>query len=101
MRNNYKQAALMALRHFDLDWTQIRFIQRSDTCTFVIETNKEGTFLLRLHSGRSKEEINSEIAWLELLKRKIDVPCRKAFMIERVLLRSKWSKVMRMVYMHR
>ncbi|WP_339315713.1 phosphotransferase [Paenibacillus sp. FSL R10-2734] len=75
--HDYKQAALMALQHFNLDWTQIRFNQRSDTCTFIIETDKEGSFLLRLHSGRSKEEINSEIAWLELLKRKIDVPLPK------------------------
>ncbi|OMD30145.1 phosphotransferase enzyme family protein [Paenibacillus odorifer] len=77
MRKNYKQAALIALQNFDLDWTQIRFNQLSDTCTFVIETNKEGTFLLRVDSGRSKEEINSEIAWLELLKSKIDVPLPK------------------------
>lgn len=77
MRHNHKQAALIALQNYDLDWTQIRFNQRSDTCTFVIETNQEGTFLLRLHSGRTKEEITSEIAWLDLLKTKIDVPLPK------------------------
>jgi len=77
MRYNYKQAALIALQHMDLNWTHIRFNQLSDTCTFVIETDKEGTFLLRLHSGRSKEEITSEIAWLELLKSRIDVPLPK------------------------
>lgn len=77
VRNKDKQAALMALHNFDLDWTVIRFNQQSDTCTFVIETNKEGTFLLRLHSGRSREEINSEIAWLDLLNREMDVPLPK------------------------
>lgn len=80
VRHNYKQAALIALQNFDLDWMQIRFNQLSDTCTFVIETNKEGTFLLRFHSGRTKEEITSEIAWLDLLKTKIDVPLPKGIL---------------------
>lgn len=35
-----KQAALLALQNYDLEWEQIRFNQLSDTCTFIIETSK-------------------------------------------------------------
>lgn len=46
----------MALQNFDLDWTQIRFNQLSDTCTFVIETNKEGTFYCAFIRGDLKRK---------------------------------------------
>ncbi|SFL57411.1 Ser/Thr protein kinase RdoA involved in Cpx stress response, MazF antagonist [Paenibacillus sp. 1_12] len=68
-----KQAALRALQSYDLEWKQIRYNQLSDTCTFVIETANEGLFLLRIHTGISREEINSEIDWLDALSEKIDV----------------------------
>lgn len=57
MRKNYKQAALIALQNFDLDWTQIRFNQLSDNCTFVIETNKEGTFYCAFIRGDLKRKL--------------------------------------------
>jgi Ser/Thr protein kinase RdoA (MazF antagonist) len=67
-----KQAALMALQNYDLDWEQIRFNQLSYTCTFIIETSKEGKFLLRIHAGMSREEIDSELVWLDALNEKMD-----------------------------
>jgi Ser/Thr protein kinase RdoA (MazF antagonist) len=73
-----KQAALKALQNYDLDWEKIRFNQLSDTCTFIIETSKDGSFLLRVHLDLSKEEIESEIAWLDTLSEKIDVIIPKA-----------------------
>ncbi|WP_244169806.1 phosphotransferase enzyme family protein [Paenibacillus helianthi] len=68
-----KLSALKVLQHYNLDWEHIRFIQFSDTCTFQIDTSKEGSFLLRIHSGMSEEEIISEIDWLEYLNKKIDI----------------------------
>lgn len=75
-----KQAALRALQNYDLDWTQIRFNQLSDTCTFVIETSKDGAYLLRIHSEMSKEEIDSELEWLDALNEKIDIPLPKGIL---------------------
>nr|WP_208414594.1 phosphotransferase [Paenibacillus castaneae] len=68
-----KDAALRALQNFDLDWEHIRFNQLSDTCTFIIQTNKDGSFLLRIHSENHHEEINSELVWLDALNEKINV----------------------------
>ncbi|MEC0093158.1 phosphotransferase enzyme family protein [Paenibacillus macquariensis] len=72
-----KKVALIALQNYDLDWEQIRFNQLSDTCTFVIETSKDGTFLLRIHAGMAREEIDSEIVWLDDLNEKIGVTVPK------------------------
>ncbi|GAA0385431.1 phosphotransferase enzyme family protein [Paenibacillus motobuensis] len=68
-----KKMALSALHNYDLDWTQIRFHQLSDTATFIIETNVDGTFLLRIHSGMKKEAIDSELVWLESLYDKLKI----------------------------
>jgi Ser/Thr protein kinase RdoA (MazF antagonist) len=68
-----KHAALKALQNYDLDWTHIRFNQLSDTCTFIIETSEEETFLLRIHSGMNNETVDSELVWLDALREKIDV----------------------------
>lgn len=75
-----KQAALIALQNYGLDWEQIRFNQLSDTCTFVIETSKDGSFLLRIHSKMSREEINSEIEWLDILNEKIEITIPKGIL---------------------
>lgn len=75
-----KQAALIALQNYDLDWEQIRFNQLSDTCTFIIETSKEGSFLLRIHAGMSREEIDSEIVWLDALNEKMDITLPKGIL---------------------
>ncbi|MBP1989690.1 phosphotransferase enzyme family protein [Paenibacillus eucommiae] len=72
-----KQAALIALQNYDLDWDQIQFNQFSDTCTFIVKTNKGETFLLRIHSNMSREEIDSEIVWLDTLNERIDVAIPK------------------------
>ncbi|WMT39601.1 phosphotransferase [Paenibacillus sp. D2_2] len=69
-----KRLALSAFQNYDLDWTQIRFNQLSDTATFVIETSNDGTFLLRIHSEMKKEAIDSELAWLEALNDRLDTP---------------------------
>ncbi|WP_227011510.1 phosphotransferase enzyme family protein [Paenibacillus lutimineralis] len=65
--------ALLALHNYDLDWTQIRFNQLSDTATFIVETNVDGTFLLRIHSEMKKEAIDSELVWLESLYDKLKI----------------------------
>lgn len=75
-----KQAALRVLQNYDLDWKQIRFNQLSDTCTFVIETSTDESFLLRIHLEMSRDEINSEIAWLDNLNEKIDVTIPKGIL---------------------
>jgi Ser/Thr protein kinase RdoA (MazF antagonist) len=75
-----KRAALRALENYDLDWEVIRFNKLSDTCTFLIETSKEGSFLLRIHSGMNREEINSELVWLDALNEKIDIAIPKGIL---------------------
>ncbi|WP_240422118.1 phosphotransferase enzyme family protein [Paenibacillus periandrae] len=75
-----KQAALMVLQNYDLDWEQIRFNQLSDTCTFIIKTSKGGSFLLRIHTGMSREEIDSELIWLDALNEKMDTPLPKGIL---------------------
>ncbi|GAA3407692.1 phosphotransferase enzyme family protein [Paenibacillus hodogayensis] len=69
-----KGAALRALQNYDLDWEQIRFNQLSDTCTFIIRTSIEGSFLLRIHSGMNNDEITSEIVWLDALNERVNTP---------------------------
>jgi Ser/Thr protein kinase RdoA (MazF antagonist) len=65
-----RKAALSALQEYDLAWTQIRFIQLSDTITFKIETESKDCYLLRIHvNGMTKEEIQSEIMWLNALSK--------------------------------
>lgn len=75
-----KQAALIALQNYDLDWEQIRFNQLSETCTFVIETTKKESFLLRIHSKVNREEINSELEWLDILNEKINITLPKGIL---------------------
>lgn len=69
----YKQVALKAIQEYDLDWQQIRFNQLSDTCTFVIETEGDGAFLLRIHTKRNRNEIESELVWLDHLAEKMNM----------------------------
>ncbi|WP_246303146.1 phosphotransferase enzyme family protein [Paenibacillus plantarum] len=76
----YKQAALNAIQNYDVNWELIRFNQLSDTCTFVLETSKNESFLLRIHSEMSNEEINSELLLLEALHEKIDFVIPKAIL---------------------
>ncbi|MCM3781903.1 phosphotransferase [Neobacillus mesonae] len=75
-----KLVALEALKNYDLEWEHIRFIQLSDTCTFQIDTSKDGSFLLRIHSGISEKEIISEIDWLDHLNRMTDVTLPKGIL---------------------
>ncbi|WP_169088967.1 phosphotransferase enzyme family protein [Paenibacillus sp. PL91] len=76
-----KQAAIMALQNYDLDWEQIRFNQFSDTSTFIIETSNEGIFLLRIFCvGMSREEIDSELVWLDALNEKMDISLPKGIL---------------------
>ncbi|GMK37231.1 homoserine kinase [Paenibacillus sp. CCS19] len=63
-----KQAALFALQAYHLAWTQIHFIQQSDTITFRIETETDNRYLLRVHTnGMSQEEIQSELVFLNAI----------------------------------
>jgi Ser/Thr protein kinase RdoA (MazF antagonist) len=65
-----KQAALRVIQQYDLDWERITFNQLSDTITFKIETSTHERFLLRIHSETmNKEEIHSEIYWLQFLSK--------------------------------
>lgn len=64
-----RNAALTALRQYDLDWNCIRFLQLSDTITFKIETESASSYLLRLHSEKmNKDEIMSELIFLSALR---------------------------------
>ncbi|MGN7356905.1 phosphotransferase enzyme family protein [Paenibacillus sp. SAF-054] len=76
----YKQAALKAIQHYDIDWDRIRFNQLSDTCTFVLETSKSETLLLRIHVETSGDEIDSELFLLDSLHNKIDVVIPKGIL---------------------
>jgi Ser/Thr protein kinase RdoA (MazF antagonist) len=69
-----RKVALAAIQQYDLEWESIRFIQLSDTITYKIETTANKSYLLRIHSDRlSKEEILSELAWLQTLNKSIDL----------------------------
>lgn len=71
------KAALAALQQYDMVWENIQFIGLSDTVTYKIEGVSAGTYLLRIHSDRmSKEEIQSELVFLETLSRQdnLNVP---------------------------
>ncbi|MFC4099094.1 phosphotransferase enzyme family protein [Paenibacillus xanthanilyticus] len=66
-----KQAALQAMRQYELDWNAIRFIQVSEHVTFRIEVGEKESYLLRIHPGsKPRPEIASELEWLAALKRK-------------------------------
>ncbi|MBG9945449.1 phosphotransferase [Brevibacillus formosus] len=69
----FQQIAQKALQEYDLDGEHIRFNQLSDTCTFVIETERDGNYLLRIHANKNRNEIDSELAWLSYLHEKIEV----------------------------
>ncbi|UIO40129.1 phosphotransferase [Brevibacillus brevis] len=73
----FQQIAQKALQEYDLDGEHIRFNQLSDTCTFVIETEKDGDYLLRIHANKNRNEIDSELAWLSYLHEKMDVAIPK------------------------
>ncbi|QHW30517.1 phosphotransferase [Paenibacillus rhizovicinus] len=66
-----KQAALNALRQYEVDWTAIHFIQVSEHVTFRVESSEGGKFLLRIHpSNKASGETLSELEWLAALGRK-------------------------------
>lgn len=68
-----RNVAFRAIQQFEMEWTGIRFLQLSDTVTFKIETDI-ANYLLRIHSDRvTKEEILSEAAFLDELRRKQDL----------------------------
>ncbi len=69
-----RKVALSAIQQYDLEWERIHFVQLSDTITYKIETNTAGHYLLRIHSGRlSREEIRSELLWLQALNESHDL----------------------------
>lgn len=69
-----RKVALSAIQQYDLEWERIQFVQLSDTITYKIETNTAGHYLLRIHSGRlSREEIRSELLWLQALNESHDL----------------------------
>lgn len=69
-----RKVALSALQQYDLEWERIQFIQLSDTITYKIETSTVESYLLRIHSARcSKEQITSELAFLQALNKSGDI----------------------------
>lgn len=69
-----RKVALWAIQQYEIEWNCIRFIQLSDTITYKIETNIMGNYLLRIHSERlTKEEINSELVFLNELRKRDDL----------------------------
>ncbi|MDQ0061379.1 phosphotransferase enzyme family protein [Paenibacillus harenae] len=66
-----KQAALIALQEYEVDWSSIHFIQVSEHVTFRIVTDEGEQFLLRIHPpGKPREETISELEWLSEMKSK-------------------------------
>ncbi|BBH24269.1 hypothetical protein Back11_56140 [Paenibacillus baekrokdamisoli] len=69
-----RKVALSALQQYDLEWDRIQFIQLSETITYKIETSTAKSYLLRIHSDRlSKEEIRSELTFLQALNKSVDL----------------------------
>lgn len=63
-----RDRVLRALKAYELDWTKIEYIGKSDSVTFKLETETAGKLLLRIHGERcSREEILSELEWLSHL----------------------------------
>lgn len=63
-----EQVAIAALLHYNLPWVGLEFIGLSDTITYQVRTSTKETYLLRIHSeGRSRNEIESELQFLEAL----------------------------------
>ncbi|TYP74503.1 phosphotransferase enzyme family protein [Paenibacillus methanolicus] len=66
-----RQAALHAVRQYELEWNEIRFVQVSEHVTFRIAAGEGDSYLLRIHPGsKPRPEIASELEWLTALKRK-------------------------------
>lgn len=66
-----KQAALHALQKYEIDWSSIHFIQISEHVTFRIVSDRDESFLLRVHSAdKTQKEISSELEWTSAMKRK-------------------------------
>lgn len=64
------ETASRALEAYNLQPVQINFLQHSENLTWRVETRSE-TYLLRLHRpGASRQEIQSEMLWLNALRRK-------------------------------
>jgi Ser/Thr protein kinase RdoA (MazF antagonist) len=74
--------ARRALEAYDLPRCNLKFIGHSDTLTFRVETPELEAFLLRIHlpvtaamgsQGADPAAINSELLWLEALRRDTDL----------------------------
>ncbi|UHA75457.1 phosphotransferase enzyme family protein [Paenibacillus sp. 481] len=69
-----RKVVLLALQQYELEWDRIQFIQLSDTVTYKIEGSTGESYLLRIHSDRlSKEEIRSELIFLQALNKSADL----------------------------
>jgi Ser/Thr protein kinase RdoA (MazF antagonist) len=66
-----KQAAVLALQEYEIDWNSIHFIQVSEHVTFRIVSDGGEQLLLRLHpDNKPRKGTLSEIEWLFALKGK-------------------------------
>lgn len=66
-----KQAALIALQHYDIDWSSIHFIQISEHATFRVDFGDGEKLLLRIHPAtKTRSETASELEWLAYLRHK-------------------------------
>jgi len=64
-----RNVALRAIQQYEIEWNCIRFLQLSDTITYKIETDMSG-YLLRIHSDKvTKEEILSELVFLNEIRK--------------------------------
>ncbi|WP_219836228.1 phosphotransferase enzyme family protein [Paenibacillus sp. R14(2021)] len=66
-----KQAALIALQEYEVDWHAIHFIQVSEHATFRVESSTGEHYLLRIHaSSKPDDATKSELEWLAFLRSK-------------------------------
>lgn len=78
----WAELARHALTEYDLQTSNLAFIQHSDCVTFRVEKSSSETFLLRIHQpivttmgthGADLDALTSELLWLEALSRDIDL----------------------------
>lgn len=81
-RAMFDKIAKQALGYYDIGHPSLHFLQHSDNVTYKVESPTLGTFLLRIHTpitkamgqhGSDVQVINSELLWLEALKRDTDL----------------------------
>jgi Ser/Thr protein kinase RdoA (MazF antagonist) len=79
---DYEQLARQALMQYKIKDASLSFLQHSDTATFLVDSGRQGRFLLRIHvpftpemgqHGSDPAMLRSELLWLEALRRSTDL----------------------------